>query len=106
MKKEEILEMIRKENRNRDLVEVQIENKAVKYGAIGIVILSTIYFCMEIYIQARTNYGWYSIIALYCAIVYGYKGIKTKRKFPIVCSMIWLVCAIGFIYSYIISLLE
>ncbi len=94
MKKEEILEMSRKENKKKDLAVIEIENKAVKIAALSMIILTTIYFCLEIIVQGKTNYGWYSIIALYCAIIYGYKGIKTKNKLEIFCMIVWGLIAI------------
>ena len=94
MKKEEILKASREENKKRDLAEIEIENKAVKFAAIGMVILGTIYFCMEIFVKGETNYGWYSIIALYSAILYGYKALKDRKKIHILNSLIWSAVAI------------
>ena len=101
MKKEDILKASRKENKNKDFAVIEIENKAVKIAALGMLVLSSIYFCLEIFVQGKTNYGWYSILALYCAIVYGYKGIKTKNKFEIFCMIIWALLAIPLIIVYI-----
>ena len=101
MEKEKILEASRKDNKNKDYAEMENENRAVKYAAIGIVLLSTIYFIMEIAIKGKTNYGWYSIIAIYNAIFYGYKAIKDKKKLHIVNGMIWAILAIGLITMYI-----
>jgi len=106
MKKEEILEMSRKENQNKDLVRIQIENKAVKFAALSIVILATVYFCMEIFIQGKTNYGWYSIISLYCAIFFGYKGFKDHKKVNLIAGLAWTLCTIGFIISYMNDILK
>lgn len=101
MNKEEILEASRNENKNKDYAEIEVENKAVKIAAISTLILSTIYFCLEIFIKGKTNYGWYSIIALYSAIVYGYKGISVKKKIYVVNAVLWGILAIAFIYLYI-----
>ena len=101
MKKEDILKASRKENKNKDFAVIEVENKAVKIAALGMLILASIYFCLEIIVQGKENYGLYSIIALYCAIVYGYKGIKTKNKFEIICMIIWTVVAIPLIITYI-----
>ena len=106
MKKEDILKMSREENQNKDFYEIEIENKAVKIGALGILLLTTIYFCLEIFINDNTNYGWYSIISLYCALVYGYKGIKIKKGFSIICSIIWMFTSIMFIYTTISNILR
>ena len=106
MKKEEILKISREENKNKDFAEIEIENKAVKFGVLGILILTTIYFCLEIFIKDNTNYGWYSLISLYCAIIYGYKGIKTKNIFRIIISLIWTITSIMFIYTTLSNIIK
>ena len=101
MKKEDILEASRKENNKKDLALIETEHKGTIIAAISILILSTVYFCLEIFVKGETNYGWYSIIALYCAIVYGYRGIKAHKKLSIFTSIIWLIVSFIMIYSYI-----
>ena len=101
MKKEDILDKARKENKKKDFAVIEIENKAVKIAALGMLFFTTVYYCLEIFIQGKNNYGWYSIIALYCAIFYGYKGIKRKNKFEIFCMVLWAAIAIPLIISYI-----
>ena len=100
MKKEDILEKARMENKQKDLASVEIERKGGVIAAVSILLLSSIYYISEIFILGKTNYGWYSIIALYCTVVYGYKGIKTKRKTCIIISIIWLLVTILTTYSY------
>lgn len=105
MKKEEILEKARKENKQKDFACIEAERKGAMYAAIAILLLSTIYYIAGIFITGKTNYGWYSIIALYCTIVYGFKGIKTKSKLNIITSIIWLLVTIITTYSYITNLI-
>ena len=97
MKKEEVLQASREENKKKDLALIEAENKGVKIAAIAILILSTVYFVLGITIQGKTNYGWYSILALYCTIVYGYRGFKSQgktRKIDIITSIVWLLVSI------------
>lgn len=101
MNKDEILEASREENNNKDLAEIEIENKAVKFGALSMLILSTIYFCLEIFIKGETNYGWYSIISFYCTILYGYKALKDKKTIHIINFIIWLLVSVITIYKAI-----
>ena len=100
MKKEEILEKARKENKQKDLACIEIERKGGVIAALSILILATIYYICGIFITGKTSYGWYSIIALYCAVVYGYKGIKLKNKTHIFIGIIWLLVTILTTYSY------
>ena len=98
MKKEEILEASRKENKQKDFYEIEVENKAVKIAAITMIILTTIYYCLEIFIKGETNHGWYSLIALYCFVLYGYKALKIKSKFYTFCSIIWFLVTVICVY--------
>lgn len=106
MKKEEILEKARNENKQKDLAVIEIERKGAMYAAISILLLSTVYYISGIFITGKSNYGWYSIIALYCTIVYGYKGIKEKKKLSIITSIIWLLVTIITTYSYFDSMIS
>ena len=106
MKKEEILEKARKENKQKDFACIEAERKGGLLAAISILILSSIYYAADIFILGKTNYGWYSIISLYCTVVYGYKGIKTKNKLNIITSIIWLIVTILTCYSYFEQLIK
>lgn len=102
MKKEEILEKSRKENKNKDMYAVEVESKAAKYAAIALVILATIYYCYEIFSGKGTNPAFYSLIAMYCSIVYGFKALKIEknRKLNAFTSSIWGVMTIILILEY------
>jgi len=102
MKKEEILEMSRKENKKKDVYEIDIENKASKLASILMVILASFYYCYEIIIGKGENYSCYSLIALYCCVLYGYKGVKLekKRSLYIFCSILWGLVTLFTILGY------
>ena len=104
MNKDEILEASRKENKKKDLAEVEIENKAVKLAMLAVLILTSVYYCMEIIVKGVHNEGLYSIIAIYCAITYGYKAIKTKKGIDIFCGITWSIVTIMLVVEYISSI--
>lgn len=106
MKKEEILEKAKKENQQKDFALIEAENKAVKIAALSTLILSTIYYIAGILITGKSNYGWYSIIALYCTIIFGIRGIKSHRKIDIIISIIWFLVTIITTYSYMTNLIS
>ena len=101
MEKEEILNASRRENQKKDLVEIEIENKGAKIASFGLLILSTIFYVVEITLKGVNNYGWYAMIALFCAISFGYKGIKLKKKMSIINAIIWSIVTVVCVYSYI-----
>ena len=102
MKKEEILEMSRKENKNKDVYEIEVENKGCKIAALSMLILISIYYCYEIISGQGQNYTLYSLISIYCTILYGYKAIKLekRRKLHILCSVLWGFVTIMLILEY------
>ena len=106
MKKEEILEKARKENKQKDLACIEVERKGGILAAISILILACIYYICGIMITGNSNYGWYSIIALYCTVMYGYKGIKMKNKLHIIVAIIWLLVTILTAYSYFSNMIS
>lgn len=101
MEKEKILEASRNDNQKKDLAEIENENTAVKYSAFAMIVLATVYFCMEIFIKGKTNYALYSIIALYSAVFYGYKAIKDRKKLHIFNCVIWGIVTIILTVLYI-----
>ncbi len=101
MEKEKILEASRKDNKNKDYADMENENKAVRCATIGIILISTIFFIMEIVVKGKTNYGLYSILAIYNSIFYGYKAIKDKKKLHMFNGVIWGIVAIILIVIYI-----
>ena len=102
MKKEEILEMSRKENKNKDMHEIEVENNGGKIAAIAMLLLTTVYYCYEIFTAKGQNITLYSLITIYCAVMYGYKGIKIKKNkmFNISCSIIWTILTIVLVLEY------
>ena len=102
MKKEEILAKSRKENKNKDVYEIEVESKGSRIALICMLILITVYYCYEIFTGKGENYTLYSLIALYCSVVYGYKAIKLEknRKLHIFCSVLWGIVTIMVIYRY------
>lgn len=102
MKKEEILEMSRKENKNKDMYEIEVENRGGKIAAIAMLLLATIYYCYEIFIGQGENITLYSLITIYCSVIYGYKGIKINKNkwINISSSIIWAILTILLVLEY------
>lgn len=102
MKKEEILEASKKENKKKDIYEIEVETKGCKIAALAMILLTTIYYCYEIFTVKGQNITLYSLIAIYCAVVYGYKGVKLEKKkmFNIICCVLWSILTIFLILEY------
>ena len=102
MKKEEILEASKKENKKKDMYAIQVEAKAANIACVSMLILAFIYFTYEIAIGKGTNPAFYSLITIYNAILFGFKAIKIKenKKLNIFTSVIWGLLTIMLILSY------
>ncbi len=102
MKKEEILEASKRENKRKDIYELEVERKGAVAAAISMVILAGIYYCYEIISAKGSNPALYSLITIYCAIVYGFKAVKVEknRKLNIFISIIWGLLTITLILNY------
>ena len=94
--------MSRKENKKKDVYESEVEKKGAVIAAVSMIILAAVYYCYEIITAKGQNYAMYSIIALYCAILFGYKGIKIEknRGFNLFCSIVWAIVTFLTIVQY------
>lgn len=102
MKKEQILELSKKENKNKDIFIMQVDSKGTTYAVISMLILAFIFYIYEMKSGKGTNLAFYSIITCYNAILYGYRAIKIKekRKLTIFTSAVWSILTIIFILEY------
>ena len=102
MKKEEILEKSRKENKKQDAYELEIGYKGGTWAAIIMVILAFVYYSYEVFTGKGSNPTFYSLITIYNAVFFGYKAIKLEksRKLNIFTSIVWGILSIMLIVSY------
>ena len=102
MKKEEILEASKKENKNKDIYAIEIESKSNQLAGICMLLLASIYFIYEIVTGKGQNPAFYSLIAIYETILYGYKAIKIqqRRKLSACTSIIWGLLTIILVLEY------
>ena len=102
MKKEEILEASKKENKKKDVYELQVESKGANIAAVCMLILAAIYYSYEIITGKGSNPALYSFIAIYNVILFGYKAIKLEksRKLNIFTSVVWAILTLMLVLEY------
>lgn len=100
MNKEEILAMSREENKNKDLVTVEIEKKAGTFAVITVTIMAAIFFAAEIMLCGNVNYGLASIALAVNAAINLYTGIRTKDKKSIIYGVIWGLATLADVVTY------
>ena len=102
MKKEEILEKAKVENKNKDYASIAVSNKGAYLAGLVMILLCAVYFSYEILTGKGTNYALYSLLAIYNTVLYGYQAIKCKEKRGIhtFTAVIWGVLTILLVISY------
>ena len=102
MKKEEILEASKRENKKKDIYEIEIEAKGCNIACMCMLVLACFYFIYEIVTGKGQNPAFYSIIALYNAILYSYKAIKIekRRKFHAFTGIVWTILTVTLVVTY------
>ena len=102
MKKEEILEKAKVENKNKDYASIAVSNKGAYLAGLVMILLCAVYFSYEILTGKGTNYALYSLLAIYNTVLYGYQAIKSKEKRGIhtFTAVIWGVLTILLVISY------
>ena len=102
MKKEEILEANKKENAKKDVYEIEVDNKACKYAAMGMFILAGVLLIYEMAIDKGVNPAFYSFLSLFNAVAYGYKASKLEknRKANIVVAVLWGIVTVVLLLCY------
>jgi len=106
MNKESILEMSRKENKNKDLVSTNAELRAASVAAISMAVLSLVFYIVQIALHGTLNWGLFAIITLYNAVLNIVRGIKISRKGVIAAGVIWLLWTILLSVRHICTLIE
>ena len=99
-------ETVKKEEIKIVKPETEVEKTGAVIAAVSMVIVSFIYFTLCIVLQGKTNYGWYSMISLYCTVVFGYKAIKLHKKIDIATSIIWLLMFIITAVGYVMNIID
>ena len=108
MKKEEILEKSRAENKKKDIYQLEIEATATQVGGAIAIVITVIIFLTEWIISGLTNFGFYIVIAAFNGGCYTYQAIKRadKKFFYYFTGITWLIVAILYSILYILDLLS
>lgn len=103
MNKEEILQASRKENKNKDIYELEVINKGQRIGGlIAISVAFALLLLEDMILDIGTNYGYFCIIMSAGAGLWIYKAVKLKRKQEILLAVLWSVMGI---YSAVMVIL-
>lgn len=102
MKKEEILEANKNENKKKDVFEMEVDSKACRLASIAMVCVAFILLVYETAIDKGINPAFYSFIAIFNAVAYGYKAYKLEknRGINLFISITWGIMTIVLLLEY------
>ena len=89
MKKEEILEKIKQENKKKDPYVLQVQFMATALACTTMLLLAFIYLVYELKTYDSWNPAIYSIITAYIAVFTGYRGMKIEKDRGV--YLIWAI---------------
>lgn len=106
MDKNEILERSRRDNKDRDLVELEAGNRANQIAITVGMIVCGLLTIIQAYSQHRMDYGVWTLIYSIMSTIDWVKFAKLRRRLNLVGGLIYLVGAIGFFVFYLQDVLE
>ena len=106
VKKEEILNASRKENCNKDLVEMEVQNQAGSYASrVGAFVCCLLSVLSSVLVNTMVYSPWviyFSIITTHWIV----RFIKLKRKSDLMVAIVFLILSIFVFIGFVRSLLE
>ncbi len=97
MNKEQILELSRQENKQQDIYELDIINKAQRIGGITALLVACVLMMLDhTSLKHSAHFGYLLIISSALVALWGYKVAKMKKKHEIA---VLAVSALLFIYA-------
>lgn len=101
MDREEILEKSRKENKNKDIAELEVINQASTLAVrIGILVCCLISVA-EVIATDQVNYACWMIYFSMLAAIFSVKCIKLRRKHEILLTIFFLLCFLIMVVCYV-----
>lgn len=104
MNRNEILEKSRKENRNKDIYELEIIKQAGSISSLTAALLCAILFIAEILLGRGINYGLWSIFLAAEAATFTYKAVKLKKKHEILVAVLYCLMVVLLVFAHIYNL--
>ena len=106
MDKEKILESSRKENKNRDLVELEVAARAGHIaGRVGAAVCVVLSLVVRLLTDSYLLSPWiiyFSTIATHSLVKYA----KLRRKTDLVLSLVYLAVCLSFLVFFVLRLVE
>ncbi|MFK4898619.1 DUF6442 family protein [Lactococcus petauri] len=106
MDKNDILRQSRLDYKKQDLYKNEVEKESSIFSSIATIILATIIFCIQSFLNKGFNFGIYAILTSSGAFSFFIKMIKLRQKKYILLFIIYSVVALFFLFIHIKNLLK
>ena len=106
MEKEEILAKAQKENKKKDLADVEATSLGCYWGACASMILAGIFMALSIILTGKNNAGFMAVAFITEAFIFWVKFIKLHKKHELVIAISYSVLTIACIVLHIIMLVD
>ena len=106
MDKNDILKQSRLDYKNQDLYKEQVAKEASIFSSIATIILATVIFCIQSFLNKGFNFGIYAILTSSGAFRFFIKMIKLRKKKYILLFVIYSVATFVFLFIHIKTMIK
>ncbi len=94
MKKEEILEKSRAENKNRDLYEQEVLKQGWEIAVAVMSILAAVFSAVQIFVSGEANCGIWAIVFSGSMTTFWVKWFKLRRRHELILALIYTAAVV------------
>lgn len=106
MNREEILEKSRAENKNKDIYEQEVLQRAGTIATLVMAVLAGVFFSVQIFVGGGTNWGFWSLVLSANMAMFWVKYIKLRRKHELVIAIVYTIVVLAMSVVHIYNLIE
>ena len=106
MEKEEILAQAQKENKKKDIADIEATNAGCVWGACAAMVLAGIFMALSIILTGKTNSGFMAVAFITEAFIFWGKFIKLHKRHELVIAILYSLLTITCIVMHIIMLVD
>ena len=105
MNKEEILAASRRENRDKDVAELELARRAQFIGGITSVMVAFVLLGAEFLVRGEKGYGYMLIVFASNMALWIYRAIMKRKKADIFLAVLWTAMTVYTVIMYVGKLL-
>lgn len=104
MTKEEILEKSRNENQNKDVYDLEVQNKAARVAYFSVPVLCAVISIFQFIFEKTVSAGLWSVVFGMFSVTFLVKFIHMHKKHELIVFLCYLVICVLLFITYIFQL--